>query len=308
MPRRLLAIDGGGIRGLIPALALSGLEALAQRSCGEIFDLVAGTSTGGIIACGVVEGIPAEQIAKLYTQHGAQIFKRRWSTYFGLSGPRYGHKYLRGLLGELFSAGRLGDHGRPCEIVVPSFSLKPYGPYYFKSWQARGEPRFLDPGERWQDFDYSLVDVALATSSAPTYFPAAAVTSTSGRKTYMIDGGVHANNPVLAAAISAEQLWPGEEREILSLGTGQRVHPIDGKDAQGWGLAEWAPHIVNVCMDGSASDSEYWADLLARTCITRIQPTLPPEATALDDASAENLARLTLIGRRDYSAELERFC
>lgn len=291
--RRVLSIDGGGIRGLIPALVLESLEQAAQTQSAKLFDLLSGTSTGGIIACGLAVGAPAAELVNLYEERGPAIFTRRLLRYFGISGPKYSPRGLRSAVAAVMREARLGDNGMP-ELIVPAFRLDPIGPYYFRSWKARG--RAIEPGATPAMFDYSLVDVCMATSAAPDYFPPALVENRTGVGYYMADGGVHANNPVLAAVLSAKQLWADEPIEVLSVGTGSSSEAIDGRKAQGWGWPQWAEHALPMFMDGMSQNADVWTAAIPDVSVTRIQIDLPNGGSDMDDASKTNLNRLHALG------------
>lgn len=295
--RRILAIDGGGIRGLIPALVIAALEQRHGAPAAKLFDLIAGTSTGGIIACGLLKGLSAAELVDLYARRGGEIFTRslpeELASGWGLTGPKYQAGPLEAILQQLLGDTWLSQTTGP-ELLVPSFSLgAPYGAFFFKSWKARGT--HLGAGDVQDALDFPLWQVARATSAAETYFPPAAIANMRGDRFCMTDGGTHSNNPALAAAVSAMALWPGEALEVLSLGTGNKTTAIDTAAAESWGLAGWLPHIVDVCMDGSAAAIAYELGWLEKVKVTRLQPDLPADATAMDDASAANIARLEAV-------------
>lgn len=303
--KRVLSIDGGGIRGVIPAAVLVELERRSGKKAWDLFDLVAGTSTGGIIACGLARGVPAQDMLDVYLKHGSEIFSRRWRTYFGISGPRYSDVALRSILERVLGAKTLLSEVVQPELLVVSYFVSVKGKpelgkssYHFKSYQARGN-LLGKSGSLGADYDFKLVDVCLATSAAPTYFPTAKAVSVSGLTRYMIDGGMHENNPVLAAVASAMQRWPGEEIRALSLGTGANDKALDGEASRGWGAAAWARHLLDVAMDGTQDDADYHAEELPGFDVDRVQTILPENTTAMDDASPDNLDRL-----RDAAAKL----
>jgi len=129
-----------------------------------------------------------------------------------------------------------------------------------------------------------------------------------------MDGGTHVNNPAAAAMASAIQLWGDEPLKILSLGTGLSFTTLDGKESQGWGALGWVTEggIIDICMDGTANTTEYIMDSLKGRGIdtTRVQVALPDNTTKMDDASAENIARLKVIGGQlveVYSAAIDAF-
>jgi patatin-like phospholipase/acyl hydrolase len=329
-PFRILAIDGGGIRGFLPARLLQELEKRAGKPIAEMFDLIAGTSTGGILACGLARRIPAERIGQLYVQHGLEIFNhslaREIGTADGLLGARYSADALESLLQDVLGEARLSDVAAP-HLLVPSYCIalpapvtlagstaqSSRAPMFFKSWRANGR----GPGgsERAAAFDFRLWQVARATSAAPTYFPPAVIESMSGDRYAMIDGGVFANNPSLCAVAAARRLRPAAERLLLvSLGTGVREKPIDAADAWRWGDAEWLRPILAVLMDGAVDVVCYIAEQLLGSNHHRIEAAITGHeapSAAFDDASADNLRRLEALAQRMIAAEsarLDRLC
>jgi uncharacterized protein len=161
---RILAIDGGGIRGIIPALVLAEIERRSGRRTFELFDLIAGTSTGGILACALCapEPLPAEKLVALYEEEGPEIFSRsvfqEIRSAGGLADEKYDSAALDRALDRFLSDKRLSS-SRP-DLIVPAYDTAEPGPYFFKSRKAR---------ESEAD-DFSLAVVARATSAAPTSF------------------------------------------------------------------------------------------------------------------------------------------
>ena len=202
---RILSMDGGGIRGILPARILQHIEQATGKPASALFHLIAGTSTGGILGCGLAKGKPAREIADLYAQRGGEIFHRSlWdkvTTIDGLSNPDYDPSPLERILGaELGDTWLSESHG--AELLVPSYAIQlpfeqpadgltllvPRAPYFFKSWKANGSN--IDPGDEPSKLDFRLRDIARATSAAPTYFPPALIQNRAGQSFGMIDGGV----------------------------------------------------------------------------------------------------------------------
>lgn len=288
--KRILAIDGGGIRGLLPARILDGLEANTGKRCDEIFDLIAGTSTGGIIGCGLAIGLSAKSLADMYAHRGSEIFSadvvQDIESGWGVTAPKYDPTALESILKATLGAAWLSSVEKP-HLLVPSMGIDPYGDLLFRSWEA------ADP-----DHDFRLWEVARATSAAETYFPAAHIASRSGKTSWNCDGGTFANDPTLLAVTYAGALWPGEKLIVLSLGTGRDYPVINGPDASQWGDAEWAARIAPVCIDGSMMLSGKLASLYPNAEVYRIETDLPADATAMDDASPANIARLEAIAAK----------
>src|SRR3954453_6250997 len=224
---RVLSIDGGGIRGLIPALVLAEVERRSQKQVYERFDLIAGTSTGGILACALCapDPLPAEQLVGLYEDEGPNIFDRsiwqRIRSAEGLLDEKYDSAALDRALERFLSDKRLAE-SKP-DLLVPAYNLGDPGPYFFKTRKAREEGH-----------DFSLAQVARATSAAPTYFEPAELT---GRA--LVDGGVFAANPAMCAFAEVMRFQPAADVVLLSLGTGQRTRKRSFDQVGDWGLIEW---------------------------------------------------------------------
>jgi uncharacterized protein len=298
---RILSIDGGGIRGIIPALVLAEVEARTGRRIAELFDLVAGTSTGGILACALtVPGArPARELVELYRTEGPRIFHRslvrRVESADGLLDERYDDAALRSALAGYLGTARLSD--ATTRVLATAYDLEGREPYFFKSWRA--------------DRDAPMVEVARATAAAPTYFEPIGVDGLA-----LVDGGVFATNPAMCAYAEAARLAQEAGARIdvrlLSLGTGRLTRPIHLADARGWGLLEWVRPLIDVVFDGVADTVDYQLQhILGEGAYTRLQTDLDQASDALDDASPANLARLEgeaagLIAAR--SSELDAVC
>jgi patatin-like phospholipase/acyl hydrolase len=285
---RVLAIDGGGIRGLIPALLLAELEERAGQPVFELFDLMAGTSTGGILVCALAgpDPLPAVEVAAIYEEEGPRIFDRsvfqRVRSADGLLDEKYDAAALDRALERFLSDKRLSG-ARP-ELLVPTYDTASPGPYFFKTSNAQA-----DAAE-----DAPLSEVARATSSAPTYFEPLEL----GPRV-LIDGGVFAVNPAMSAFAEAVRMRSGEVT-LLSLGTGERTRKRSFEEIKDWGLVEWARPILDVVFDGSSDAVDYQLrHALEAGRYWRFQIELTRASDDLDDASAENLRRL-----REQAAEL----
>jgi hypothetical protein len=295
---RILAIDGGGIRGLIPALVLTELERRAGRRVFELFDLIAGTSTGGILACALCapDPLPASELVKLYEEEGPEIFDRslfqRIRSAEGLLDEKYDDAALDRALERFLQHKRLAET-RP-DLIVPSYDTALPGPYFFKTRKAREAP----------EDDFPLSVVARATSAAPPYFEAA---EAGGRS--LVDGGVFAANPAMCGLAEALNEVAPRDVVLLSLGTGERTHKRPFDEIKDWGLAAWARPILDVVFDGASDTVHYQLDrVLGPERYWRLQVELTLASDQLDDASEDNLAKLRgqaeqLI--RERSADLD---
>ncbi|WP_298975935.1 CBASS cGAMP-activated phospholipase [uncultured Roseobacter sp.] len=283
--RRILSIDGGGIRGTFPAAFLQGLEEDLEHPIGRYFDLIAGTSTGGIIAIGLALGMSAKEILKLYEDEGPKIFsqtedgakgfavklarKSRWT----LWGPKYDTGPLKEALSEVLEEKRIGD--ATTRLMVPAWHSKLQKVYIYKT--AHHERLSTDYKEL-------ALDAALATAAAPTYFRE----YITARDVGLVDGGVWANNPTgIAVAEAIGTLgWNAHELQVLSVGCLEDVQTM--RDA--YGAARLAPKLAGLFMAGQSHGSTGLAHILTgdvggadHKAIHRISPPAPEGFYKLDD-------------------------
>lgn len=266
----VLSIDGGGIRGILPAKILSKIE-FNHGSIPNTFDLIAGTSTGGILALGVgikvfeKELYKAADIVKMYENEGNRIFKKSlFSKIKNLFSSKYSNDNLRAVLFEYFGEFKLKNAGT--KLMCTSYDTSIGYPVFFKSWK---------------DDDVTLVDACLATSAAPTYFIPHEYKNMS-----LVDGGVVANNPAMCAYIEARKLWPNDEIKVLSISTGGSGPMITYDQAKKMGLAQWAGSAVDIIMDAGLDTVSYQLDKLLGDNFLRIDfPFLPK--IMLDDCSQQ---------------------
>ena len=217
----ILSIDGGGIRGIIPARIVAEIEQRTGRAAADLFDLIAGTSTGGIIALALAmpEGnsrkpkYTGAELVNLYEKYGEKIFSRSlWHTIKsvgGLNGPKYEPDGIESVLSEYFGDVRLRDV--LTRVLVTSYNTAGPAPAFFKSWRTKTD----------KNFNYRLREIARATSAAPTFFPPLDVPDLALGKPDMclIDGGVFANNPAMCAWAEVPQLFQDvNEFIVVSIG------------------------------------------------------------------------------------------
>jgi predicted acylesterase/phospholipase RssA len=308
MPKtiRILSIDGGGIRGLIPAVILGKLERLTGQPAAHLFDLVAGTSTGGILALGLSrpgpDGRPlyaAEKMAELYEKEGSTIFTtslwRKVRSVGSLVEERYPAHGIETVLQRFFGAARLKD---ACtDVLVPSYEIERRVPFFFRSAMAR---------ER-ADYDFPMWLAARATSAAPTYFEPVKVPAGQDHWA-LIDGGVVANNPAVCALIEARSRHPeATEFVVVSVGTGVRVKRFAVEEAQKWGAARWIRPVLDIVLDGSSATVDYQLRQLLKDDYHRFQANLQPGEDAMDDVRPKTLRKLRLQAEglcRERSSEL----
>jgi|SRR5215207_3169029 len=285
-PVRVLAIDGGGIRGIIPAAVLADLELRAGRPVAELFDLVAGTSTGGILALGLTapdeQGKPrwrANELVQLYVREGPKVFHRsvfdRIRSVEGTLDEKYPSDGLVSVLGRYFGEQRLSE--ALSEVLVTAYDTAGRMPFFFRSSRARRDPLQ----------DWPAREAAHATSAAPSYFEPVQLGDLS-----LIDGGVFAANPAMCAL--AEVLRAREPAKVVmvSLGTGEQTRPLPWKRVKDWGALEWARPIIDIQLDGQSDTVDFQARQVLEAGYWRIQTDLRRASDDLDDASPENLEAL----------------
>lgn len=312
-PIRILALDGGGIRGIIPATILAEIERRVGAPSAKLFDLIAGTSTGGILALGLAkpgpaEGAPeyaAEDLVALYEEEGARIFSRslthRVAAVENLLDEKYEARGLEGVLRERFGESRLAD--AVTEVLVTAYELETREPWFF----SRDKAKRLPDTHNWR-----MRDVARATSAAPTYFEPLEMTAATPHGG-LVDGGVFANNPAMCGYVEAHKVFrPATDVLCVSLGTGQHTRPIHYRDAKGWGLALWAKPILNVVFDGVSDTVDHQMGSLCtdgadgRPRYYRFQCRLDRGSDDLDDATPENIRLLKEEARTVIEENEER--
>ncbi|KAM7257667.1 hypothetical protein ACFE04_013408 [Oxalis oulophora] len=320
----VLSIDGGGIRGIIPATILAFLESTLQQLDGptariaDYFDVIAGTSTGGIVTAMLTapnkENRPlfaAKDITDFYLEHSPKIFPQESSLFAAskmiiktLQGPKYDGKHLHEIIRE-----KLGDirlHQALTNVVIPTFDIKHLQPTIFSSYQVKKNP----------SIDAKLSDICIATSAAPTYLPPHhfKTMNSSGeviREFNLIDGGVAANNPALVAISEVtkeitrgnKDFFPIKPMDygrylVLSLGTGSAKleKKYDAEGAAQWGLLGWlltsdhSTPLFNIFAESSSD----------------MDDTLTGITSSMDTATKENLENLVKLGENLLKKPLSR--
>jgi patatin-like phospholipase/acyl hydrolase len=315
---KVLAVDGGGIWGVVPSLMLAALEEQTHRPISDMFDLVSGTSTGGIIALGLTkpgaDGKPdksANDVVHLYAAEGHAIFPSSFlqGLHLGaIRGAKYDPKGLETTLQKHFGDIRLKDALKP--VLIPSYDIEKQIPIFFKSEKAKVDP----------EYDFAMRDVVRATSAAPTYFPPEKIETGDPLNYYaLIDGGVVAGNPALCAYAEAMKMGKATDGGVLmvSLGTGEFRRPIKYADARNWGQLEWAQPIINIVLQGSNSTVDYQLKQLLQyegpqQSYFRFQVQFGQD-TSIDDASDSNLKYLMDLTRAylnepDTQETIKRLC
>ncbi|MEJ2069336.1 MAG: patatin-like phospholipase family protein [Syntrophobacterales bacterium] len=299
---KVLSIDGGGIRGIIPAMVLNVIERATGKPICQLFDLIAGTSTGGILALGLTKPnprdpnqphYPAEKLIDIYEQEGPTIFSRsvwhKLHSVWNLADEKYPSSGIEGVLKDYFEDALLSQ--ALTELVVPSYEIEKRDCFFFKRSKARANPSAND---------FLMRQVARSTSAAPTYFEPCWIAGGEEKPYWaLIDGGVFANNPAMCALAEAMVIY-GRDNDFLvvSLGTGQLTRPLDYEEAKDWGLAGWAQNIINIIFDGVQDTVDYQLRQLLPVTdgptrrYYRFQVELDRGNDDMDDASRTNLDAL----------------
>jgi len=275
---RVLAVDGGGVRGILPAKVLTWLEAQTGKRCSEMFHFMAGTSNGAVMTSGLAKPNPlsAQELLDIYVTTSGKVFHqslwRKITTLDGLIGPKYGAEYYESVLQKALGKDTLLSDVRDVELLLTTYDMYGSRPYFFKSWRARGDlsPRSraeaqlgLGEVEDSKARDFPLWLAARCSSAAPTYFPTALAVSQAGTNFPCTDGGVYANDPGMCAFASILRLYRKEleagdlEIQIMSIGTGGVNYRYTYEESRGWGKLGWAIPSLNVMFDGTNKTVDY---------------------------------------------------
>jgi patatin-like phospholipase/acyl hydrolase len=317
--QKVLSIDGGGIRGIIPAMVLAEIESRTGRRIAEMFDLVAGTSTGGILALGLTKPgqgdkpeYSAKELIELYETKGKKIFSipvwHRIRSAGGVTEEKYPATGIEEVAKRYFGGTRLAE--ALTEVLVTAYEIEGRAPWFFKRRHAKDESREGD--------NFLMREVARATSAAPTYFEPFLVEGGPHDGCALVDGGVHSNNPAMCAYVEAMKIHR-EEKDFLvvSLGTGELTRPLPYQEVRDWGLVKWAQPILNVVFDGVADTVDYQLRELLSTeegearRYYRFQTVLDIGKDDMDDASATNIQALRTKAKEIVSkndAALDTLC
>jgi uncharacterized protein len=322
---KILSIDGGGIRGVIPCAILKYIEKQTDEPISSLFNLIAGTSTGGIIALGLTmagankrNAYSAAQMLNLYIENGSSIFPGRSKDILSRLSEKifskpFDSRGIETVLNQYFGESVLKN--ALTEVLVTTYDIESGRPFYFSSRLAK-----LDTSE-----DFPIRTVARSTSAAPTYFQPSIVNYKEGDDVAFVDGGVFANNPSILAYAEAKELWNTQMANIkvapeknskafgakaspsdhdlpfylLSIGTGYTTNPIDGLKANKFRNKDWfEPLMTNIFMRSVAESTHYTMQYLLPSYSSktnryqRLDFEIQKEISNMEDASAENIERL----------------
>jgi hypothetical protein len=279
-PFQILAIDGGGVRGIFAAALLAGLEDDLGSPISRHFDLVVGTSTGGIIALALGAGLTPREILDFYVSEKDRIFRNPlgWRRLRHPFAAKYRPHRLQAALERIFGTTLLGESTIP--LVVPAYNIGENQVYLFKTPHHARLRR---------DHRAPMWAVAMATAAAPTYLPTFRL---PGDRVRLVDGGVWANNPAMVGITEAVSLFGRrlEDLRLLSLGTTSTTRTRHSR-LDNAGLFRWirAPNVVDVLLRGQSEGAFAQAQhLIGPRNAYRLDPAAPHEA-ALDQCDADEL-------------------
>ena len=321
--KRILSIDGGGIRGIIPGMILVALEDKIQRATQnpnahltDYFDFFAGTSTGGILLSILLcpsddeptkQKYSAKQALDIYLNHGVEIFAakpwRRFLSKFGLLSELYDATILEKVLYGYFGDKKLSELIRPCIITAYDIELR-------KNHLFRQQKAISHGASR----DFYIKDVCRATSAAPTYFSVAEIFSLAKTRYPLVDGGVFAHNPSLSALLEVMKTYKTyriDDVWILSLGTGLSKISYQYEDFKKKKAISIGPALVDIMSSSSAESSNYFLKQLFRSVnessnYIRIDPSnLSSINSSMDAATPSNIQKIVSLGDKLVSENEE---
>lgn len=287
---RILSLDGGGVKGAFTAAVLAEYEKVAGGPLYRYFDLITGTSTGGILAIALGMGIPAADLVGFYREHGPVIFPststftRLRNSLRWLVAPKHSHAVLREKLVKVFGERRYGE--AKTRLVIPTYEAVGGRIFLLKTGH---HPRFQ------YDVDALAVDVALATSAAPTYFAAAPFPEHKGAS--YIDGGVWANSPVLVGLTEALAFLGAEIEDVAMLSIGTTSSPFNIADQAKAGVVQWNAGLIDLLMEAQSEAARAQVALLLGDRLQRIDVTTRSSRFGLDTATPKQIDELIQLGR-----------
>jgi len=282
----VLSLNGGGARGLIALYILNELYRIEPKEFFRKFDYIGGTSTGSLMGALMVKGYNPSECIDIYMNHLPKIFdKRCLSSVRGIS--KYNNEYLKGLANELLGNDRLGDLKQ--KLVVPALNVSTEEPKYFKSYDL-------------EDMDFKLVDVVVASSAAPTYFPAYEI-----KGNWYVDGGLAANNPAQILLKECQGLPDVGKINILSITTGSVKTKITNAEKKGnlFSIPSLIDNMLKV--QDKVTHGSVLKDYKNKKAIgsyIRCTPKIDKSTGEIDDVSSTNIAAMCQDGL--VSAEINK--
>lgn len=287
--KRILTIDGGGIKGIYAASMLAVIEQQKKIQLCDYFDLIAGTSTGGIIAAALSVGIPAQKILDLYLEYGAQIFpSKSWKLLKG----KYKTQPLKNALESVFQDKKI-VHAKT-RLLIPAYNLETDAVRVFKTPHS---------GDLFYDKDYTLCDILLATTAAPIYFSPHKM-----RGGTFIDGGIGANNPSLIALVEGVTRckWSKNDIVLLNIGSVNTGKNTTGKEKMG--LVDFLK-IQQSFMNAENQFASNICRLILEENYIRVSENVQKGEVGLDNVKKHTLERLKVLGEesaKNNYASLEK--
>ena len=346
-PYRILALDGGGIRGIIPATIIKEIEARTGKRIHELFDLVAGTSTGGILALGLTlplknaKPYSGVELLDLYSTRGNEIFPKLglWSRMLNPKGAfeeKYNQAGIEQVLREYFQDVKLSQTLPGVEVLITAYEIEKRKPWFFKSNRAKQE----------KERDFLAWEVARSTSAAPTYFEPHKLDTGESEYWALVDGGVFANNPTMCAYAEAKMILgnirqrekEAAEREIVERGMEEKIEARDGDNqdylvvsigtgtatkrfpygtAKDWGALGWLEPLISILMQGASESVDYQMRQLLPDSTDktqhyfRFQVELSEDKEDMADVSPENIQFLKGISQslmETQSNDMDKLC
>ncbi|WP_257008130.1 CBASS cGAMP-activated phospholipase [Bacillus sp. FJAT-45350] len=294
---KMLCIDGGGIRGVFALAILEALEEEFQCPIGELFDVVAGTSTGSVIAASICLNRKMSDVHESYTTYGKKIFVRQ--TKIGLFKSVYSDQYLRRFLQKAFGEKTMADIKKP--LLIPAVDVTHGKPYVHRSNYGHEESG---------DLSLKVWDAVLSSCSAPVYFPP----NNINNKYLSIDGGLWANNPSLVCMTEGLHHFKKNMNEIkiMSIGTGQQNIDFTIDDNLNWGVNHWlpfhlptmkvTPKLLDLALHLSSESVTYHCHLLLGKQYLRINTDLGKEIP-FDEVKYMN--ELSELGMKVFNEKVE---
>jgi patatin-like phospholipase/acyl hydrolase len=314
---RVLSIDGGGVRGLLPASLIAEIEQRTGKRTHELFDLMVGTSIGAITVMSLAAPDPEDprkprqsalELVDFYSEVAPRIFSvsvSRWlRTGDRLLHEKYPNEALEQVLADAFGDTALGDALTP--VMVTAFDTENRRPMMFKSEQARREPEWNLP----------MRTVGRGAIAAPTLFEPLHLDLATGEHPTCVDGAIYANNPAMCAYVEALKMDPGSKVFMVSIGTGLPDRRDPYEEVREWGLVHWAQPLLDFAAAGTNLAVNHQLEhLLEPHCYHRLQAFIGRKHLRVDDAGYANLksvrdAAAALITERDRDLETicERLC
>ena len=308
--KKVLSIDGGGIRGVLPAAILAHIEKrIGQEGADpnlrimDCFDLLAGTSAGGILVAlyltpdnnsqNTRPKYSAQQVLDLYAQLGPVLFKKSFGYFLksvgGLIRSRYSEDALYDFSKKIIGDCYISEVMKDC--LITAYDLSSRKALLFSKFATIKYGNMAD---------YKLCDIACSTSAAPSYFIPSQIFAKDGGARHLVDGGVYAGNPSMCALVEAIKIWPKEQVSsfyMLSIGTGKAIRPYHHNKTKHFGYLHWLNPILDILMASVSETVDYQMQQIftisgAPQNYIRIEPPMLTANNKIDNASAKNMKKL----------------